>query len=57
MYFALLSREEFGIVYEAHNALEDAMACGKLVQMAAEKFGCANVEELLESARLKMKVL
>jgi len=47
----------FGIVYNAHNALEDAFACGKLAQMAAEKFGCANVEELLESAGLKMGVL
>ena len=27
----------FGIVYQAHNALQDAMTCGKLVQMAGEK--------------------
>ena len=47
----------FGIVYDAHNALEDALTCGKLVLMAAEKFGCVNVEELLESAGLKMSAL
>jgi DNA polymerase-3 subunit epsilon len=47
----------FGIVYNAHNALDDALTCGKLVQMSAEKFGCANVEELLENTRLKMNVL
>jgi len=47
----------FGIVYDAHNALEDALTCGKLVLMAAEKFGCVNVEELLESAGMKMSAL
>jgi DNA polymerase III subunit epsilon len=47
----------FGIIYDAHNALEDAMTCGKLALMSAEKFGCVNVEELLESAGLKMSVL
>ena len=30
--------ENFGIAYKAHNALDDAMTCGKLVQMSAEKF-------------------
>jgi DNA polymerase-3 subunit epsilon len=47
----------FGIVYNAHNALDDAMTCGKLVQMSAQKFGSANVEELLESAGMEMRVL
>jgi DNA polymerase-3 subunit epsilon len=47
----------FEIVYKAHNALEDAMTCGKLVQMAARKFGCANVEELLSTTGVKMNTL
>ena len=50
--------QEFGIVYNAHNALEDAMTCGKLVQMAAEKFGSAkNLKELLKAAEIEMKRL
>ena len=47
----------FGIVYEAHNALEDAMTCGKLVQMSAEIFGSANIPELLGAAGVKMSEL
>jgi len=47
----------FGIIYNAHNALDDALTCGKLVQMSSQKFGSASVDELLESARLKMGVL
>ena len=31
--------EKFGIVYNAHNALDDAMTCGKLVLMAAKRLG------------------
>jgi DNA polymerase-3 subunit epsilon len=31
--------KEFGIVYNAHNALDDAITCGKLVKMAVEKLG------------------
>jgi len=40
----------FGIIYEAHNALDDAMTCGKLVIMAAEKYGSCNITQLLSSA-------
>lgn len=40
----------FGIIYNAHNALDDALTCGKLVLMAAEKFGSTSVEELLADA-------
>jgi DNA polymerase-3 subunit epsilon len=47
----------FGIIYNAHNALDDAMTCGKLVIMAAEKFGCADVTQLLTAAGLAMSVL
>jgi len=49
--------EHFGIVYNAHNALADAETCGKLVQMAAEKFRCANIELLLNTAGVEMGVL
>lgn len=47
----------FGIIYNAHNALDDAMTCGKLVQMSAEKFSAANVAELLENVGQQMRVL
>jgi len=50
--------EEFGIVYNAHNALEDAKTCGKLVQLAAEKFGGKkSIIGLLKAAGLGMKLL
>jgi len=47
----------FGIIYNAHNALDDALTCGKLVLMSAEKFGSKNVKELLSAAGLKMSML
>jgi len=46
--------KKFGIVYDAHNALDDAMTCGKLVQMSADKFGSGNIAELLASAGVEM---
>ena len=46
--------DKFGIVYDAHNALEDAMTCGKLVQMSAGKFASANIAELLAAAGVEM---
>jgi len=49
--------KNFGIIYEAHNALDDALTCGKLALMSAEKFGCANVEELLSAAGTRMSKL
>jgi DNA polymerase-3 subunit epsilon len=49
--------EKFGIVYNAHNALDDAMTCGKLVQMSAEKFGCTGIAGLLNAAGMEMKAL
>jgi len=48
---------KFEIIYKAHNALEDAEACGKLTLMAAEKFGSADIEGLLAAAELRMSVL
>ena len=48
----------FGIVYNAHNALDDAITCGKLVLMAAEKLGKKkSIEKLLEAAGIEMGVL
>jgi len=49
--------EYFGIIYEAHNALDDAATCGKLVLMSAEKYGCKNVEELLSVTGVRMGTL
>jgi len=49
--------KHFKIIYNAHNALDDALTCGKLVLMSAEKFGCANVENLLSAVKLEMKTL
>jgi DNA polymerase III subunit epsilon len=49
--------ENFGIVYNAHNALADAETCGKLVLMAGKKFGSANIERLLTAAGVEMNVL
>jgi len=47
----------FGIVYNAHNALDDAMTCGKLVLMAAQKCGSASIKELLSAVEIKMHIL
>jgi DNA polymerase-3 subunit epsilon len=49
--------KHFGIVYDAHNALDDAETCGKLALMAAEKFGSASVDKLLDAAGIEMGVL
>ena len=44
----------FGIVYNAHNALDDAATCGRLVQLAAKKFHSRSVEALLNAAGMEM---
>jgi len=50
--------EHFGIIYNAHNALDDAFTCGKLVQLAAEKFSTEKkIEELLEYFGVEIKCL
>jgi DNA polymerase-3 subunit epsilon len=49
--------ENFGIIYDAHNALDDAKTCGKLVLMAAKKFGSANITALLTSIGVEMSML
>jgi DNA polymerase-3 subunit epsilon len=56
--YALTSlAEKFDITYNAHNALDDAMTCGKLVQMAGAQFGSTNLAELLTTAGVEMGVL
>ena len=49
--------EEFGITYKAHNALDDAHTCGKIILMAAEKFRSTGPEELLKAANTKMMMI
>jgi len=50
--------KNFEIVYNAHNALDDALTCGKLVQMAAEEFDSEkSIEEFLEYVGVEIKCL
>ena len=49
--------EQFGIKYTAHNALDDARACGIIISMAADKWKCSSVDELLEKCRVEMRKL
>jgi len=49
--------KHFGIIYNAHDALEDSRVCGILVQKAAEQWGVDSVEELLEKCRLPIRQL
>lgn len=49
--------KKFSIHYNAHNALDDAMTCGKLVTMSAEKYGSKSVAQLLSAAGLGMNQL
>jgi len=49
---------KFNITYNAHNALDDAMTCGKLVQMSAQEFNTGtDIEKLLEASGTEMKQL
>jgi DNA polymerase-3 subunit epsilon len=47
--------EHFGIIYDAHNALEDAQTCGAIACKAAEKYACRSLRELLKAAGMGMK--
>jgi DNA polymerase-3 subunit epsilon len=49
--------QRFDIHYNAHNALDDAMTCGKLVQMSAVEFGSADIDELLAITGMEMRLL
>jgi DNA polymerase-3 subunit epsilon len=48
----------FNITYNAHNALDDAMTCGKLVQMSAQEFNTGtDIEKLLQASKTKLNTL
>ena len=47
----------FGIIYDAHNALDDSETCGKIVLLAGEALKCGNVGDLLSAAGIEMKKL
>ena len=49
--------EKFLIEYNAHEALDDARTCGKIINLAAKAQKAASVEELLEKCGLEMKRL
>ena len=48
--------EHFGINFNAHNALDDAETCGKIVLLVAEKYNVTCVEDLLKAANINFKV-
>jgi DNA polymerase-3 subunit epsilon len=49
---------KFSITYKAHNALDDAMTCGRLVRMSSEKFSTGpDIEDLLHAAETDLKFL
>ena len=50
--------KNFNIVYDAHNALDDARTCGRLVQIAEEQLWTNNcLETLLKKTKIRMKSL
>ena len=49
--------ETFGIIYNAHEALDDARTCGKIVALAAQKHRAKTVQDLLSSCNLEMQSL
>jgi DNA polymerase-3 subunit epsilon len=49
--------KHFGILYEAHNALDDARTCGDIACLAAQKTGSTDLKGLLHAARVGMKKL
>jgi DNA polymerase-3 subunit epsilon len=49
--------KHFGIIYNAHNALDDARTCGNLVFLAAKKYGNVSIEDLINSAKMRIETL
>lgn len=49
--------KHFGIVYDAHNALDDANTCGRLVQMSAEIYDSKDIPQLLAAVGMGFKTL
>jgi DNA polymerase-3 subunit epsilon len=49
---------KFNITYNAHNALDAAMTCGRLVQMSAQEFGTGpDIEKLLQASETTLNLL
>ncbi len=46
--------DEFGIIFQHHNAGDDAMAAALIVLRAAEEYSAESIEELMERVRLRM---
>jgi DNA polymerase-3 subunit epsilon len=49
--------KSFGIIYKAHNALDDARTCGDIVFMAANKYGSITIDDLVSASKMKMDIL
>jgi DNA polymerase-3 subunit epsilon len=49
--------ETFHITYKAHDALDDARACGQIACIAAQKKGAVTVRELLRASGVRMNCL
>jgi DNA polymerase-3 subunit epsilon len=49
--------EHFGIVYDAHNALDDAKTCGAIACLAAEQYGTGTLRALLAASGTGMRRL
>jgi DNA polymerase-3 subunit epsilon len=49
--------ESFGIIYNAHNAMEDAKTCGVIACKAAKKYTCGSLEELLGASKIGVEAL
>ncbi|GMO38274.1 MAG: 3'-5' exonuclease [Termitinemataceae bacterium] len=49
--------KHFNIVYNAHNALDDAETCGEIIRLAMEKHASTNLRELFQSVGLRFKKL
>jgi DNA polymerase III subunit epsilon len=50
--------KNFGIVYNAHNALDDALTCGKLVQLAVDVFyPNREITDFLENMGVEIRIL
>jgi DNA polymerase-3 subunit epsilon len=49
--------EQFGIVYDAHNALADARTCGDIVYRAAARWGCTTLRSLFARTGQSLSLL
>ena len=46
--------DQFGIIYDAHNALDDSIACGKIVTLAAKEHNSKSITDLLKKCLSKL---